>query len=247
MTQTHAGRHTGAGVRVLRYLAILSFIAGVSIFAGSLAWYFLGDDPAPAAEAPFVPIEIPTRTPTVPSTAEPSPTATPVPYDGAVTRLQIPRFSVDVGIENIGVITVAGGGTQLDTPADVHKVGWYGIDGLSDKPGFGGNAVFAAHVDYFPNIRGPFYELNRMEAGDEIVIVMEDGRAYTYSLIARRSYPADNIPMGDLLDATTVDATKPEGAEWITLVTCGGELVRDYPGGPGHYKDRVVVIAERIS
>lgn len=50
--------------------------------------------------------------------------------------------------------------------------------------------------------------------------------------------------MGDLISAPE----KPAGAEWITLITCGGRF-RAYldGGGPGEYLDRDVVVAERVS
>ena len=49
------------------------------------------------------------------------------------------------------------------------------------------------------------------------------------------------------VDAGVLDAEdKPEGEEWITLITCGGNLVRDADGF-GSYTHRDVVVARRIS
>ncbi|MEX2081030.1 MAG: class F sortase, partial [Dehalococcoidia bacterium] len=161
---------------------------------------------------------------------------TPMPYDGAVMRLKIPRFEVDSLIENIGILPNG----YLDTPHDPYNTGWYDI---YDKPGFGGNAVFAAHVDYYPRIRGPFYDLDEMNAGDQVVIQMEDGREYIYEVISKVRYPEAEIPMGLIIDAPE----RPPDQEWITLITCGGRFrPNNGVSGPGHYLDRDVVVAMRV-
>jgi sortase (surface protein transpeptidase) len=103
--------------------------------------------------------------------------------------------------------------------------------------------VFSAHVDYFPNIRGPFYNLHLLDAGDEVVVVMDNGTEYLYRLIRKVRYPEETIPMGDLIRPPD----KPAGSEWVTLITCGGRF-QPYQGGngAGQYLDRDVVVAERV-
>lgn len=246
MSSARPYRETGTGIRVLRILAVASFIGGVAVFAGSLAWYFFGEDDSPPAQEPFEEIPLATATPTAVSTQLPSPTPTPRPYDGEITRMIIPRFGVDAVVENIG-ISETSAGRQLDTPADPLNVGWYGEDAISEKPGFGGNAVFAAHVDYYPNIKGPFYQLDDLAQDDEIIVVMDDGRQYHYALVAKKRYHKDEIPMGELIDGTAPELVQPAGVEWITLVTCGGDLVRYCPGCAGYYLHRDVVIAKLVS
>ncbi|KAA0231985.1 class F sortase [bacterium] len=127
---------------------------------------------------------------------------------------------------------------QLDTPHDPLKTGWYYI---YDKPGFRGTAVFSAHVDYYPNIIGPFNKLKNSEIGDDIVVVMENGLEYKYRVIRKERYDVATIPMGDLIWPTN----KPADTEWVTLITCGGEFRSATPGGPGEYLHRDVVVAER--
>ena len=221
---------------IFRALALASFAVGIGLLVAVL----LIDDgnTGSSASADFTPFA-PTATDTPEATPSPSATATvpasptPAPYDGAVARLRIPRFGVDSAIEEIGIID-----NQLDVPKDPLNTGWYYI---YDKPGFGGNAVFAAHVDYWPNIIGPFYNLSKLEPDDEVVVVMENGLEYTYRVFFKQRYSVETIPMGDLVLAPD----KPEGAEWVTLITCGGQLVQGPQGG--EYLERDVVIAERIS
>ena len=232
-------------MRRLSVAGSLSLLAGLLV----LAWAVLVSDPGGAGTAeplvPFDSFDVPTTTggqteavstPTLPVVATPSPT--PQPFAGEVAGFGIPRFEVDALIENIGLIP---GENQLDVPKDPLKVGWYGI---YDRPGWMGNSVFSAHVDYWPNIRGPFFNLAKLEPGDEVSVVMENGQEYRYRVFRKRRYDVKTIPMGELIWPTE----KPRNAEWITLITCGGRF-RAYldGGGAGEYLDRDVVVAERIS
>lgn len=222
-------------MKVLRLLAIISFVAGLALLA---AGFVTNSDGTTRAEPPPVEFEAtPTPTPTLApaGTEAPSPTPTPPPFDGAVTRMRIPSLDVDAAIEPIGLLDTG----YLDTPKDPHNVGWYDI---YDKPGFGGNAVFSAHVDWWPDILGPFYKLAQMQIGDTIDVVMEDGTVYTYEVIRYKRYPVDEIPMGDLI----WPPNKPADVELITLITCGGRFVQTDPKGFGDYLDRDVVVAQRV-
>lgn len=217
---------------VLRVLAVLSFVLG----GGLLVVGFLNQSNASTPRPPADIVEFDsTPTPTPEVTEVPvEATPTPAPFDGAVTRLKIPRFKVDSAIENIGLLA----NNQLDVPKNPHNTGWYDIYA---KPGFRGNALFSAHVDYYPDIRGPFWELAKVEPNDDIVVAMENGLEYRYRVIKRVRYKVEEVPMGELIDAKD----KPADVEWITLITCGGEFKPSYPGGPGEYLHRDVVIAER--
>lgn len=223
---------------MLRFVAVASFMVGVAL----LVWGFStrGSDEAESAP-PLAAFDVPTIgvLATATLTAEdPTPTATPEPFAGEVGGFRIPRFEVDAQIENIGLIP---GENQLDIPKDPLKVGWYRI---YDRPGWMGNAVFSAHVDYWPDIRGPFFNLSKLDPGDEVIVVMANGQEYRYRVFRKQRYDVATIPMGDLI----WPREKPADAEWITLITCGGRF-RAYldGGGPGEYLDRDVVVAERVS
>lgn len=199
---------------------------------------FAGGDDDEEQASDFTPlVATPTQATVAPSstaTTAPSATATPTPFDGQVARMKIPRFEVDSKIESIGLLP----NNQLDTPHDPYNTGWYNI---YDKPGFRGNAVFSAHVDYYPNIRGPFFRLFQSELGDDITVVMENGLEYKYRVIRKERYDVATIPMGELIWPTN----RPAGNEWITLITCGGRFLPTQPNGAGEYLDRDVVVAER--
>jgi hypothetical protein len=229
-------------MNLLRYLAIFSFVAGATMLAFGVIAARDKDDP-PRVE-PVRTFDLVSVTATAESTATPEPTGpapeatptpTPVPYDGQVARMRIERFKVDAPIEAIGIDD----NNQLEVPKDPHKVGWYEIYA---KPGHGKNSVYSAHVDYWPDILGPFKKLKDITEEDVIVVVMDDGREYRYKPVRKARYEVDSIPMGDLI----WPKDQPEDKEWITLITCGGDFVKTSEQGFGEYLHRDVVVAERI-
>lgn len=227
-------------MRVLQSMAIFSFVAGATML---LFGVLTAGGKEKAAEGPVHEFDLiqSIATPTAPAegeataTPEIAATATATPFDGHVTRLKIPRFKVDSVVEEIGLKE----NNELDVPHNPHNSGWYTP---YSRPGWDGNAVFSAHVDYWPDIRGPFYNLKNAEAGDEIVIQMENGEEYRYRVFRKKRYDVSTIPMGDLI----WPKDRPDGKQWVTLITCGGDFVSATPGGPGEYLHRDVVVAERI-
>ena len=218
---------------ILRVVALVAFAAGVSLLALGVYSREAGDS---RPTAPFVPLAATaTPTPTPAAAAGPSPTPTPTPYNGNLARMRIPRFGVDAPVEVIGLKP----GNELDTPHDPHDVGWYD---LYSKPGFGGNALFSGHVDYWPDILGPFHKLSQLALDDEVAIVRDNGTVYRYHVVSRTRYPADAVPMGELI----APASRPPDREWITLITCGGDFKPVSPEGWGVYLSRDVVVAERV-
>ena len=201
-------------------------------------------EPAVTATATPSATVAPTQAPATAVAATPSatPEPTPEPYDGELAAMRIPALGVDAAIEYVGTIP---GRRQLAAPGP-HTVGWYHI---YDKPGFGTSSLYSAHKDYWPDIKGPFHSLTDLGDGDEIIVVMDDGREYVYEVFLQRRYTVDDIPMNDLIkpeDADDPDLRRPAGEEWITLITCGGEFVVTAERGSGIYLHRDVVIARRV-
>ena len=150
---------------LLRRFALGTFALGLVLLALGLVAACSGGESSPSNDdfesfdtsATHTPTVSATRTPTARPTAtgtpEP-PTPTPTPFAGDVAHIQLEAFGVDSLIEKIGVDS----NNQLETPKDPHATGWYDI---YDRPGWGGNAVFSAHVDYWPDIKGPFNRLDQ--------------------------------------------------------------------------------------
>lgn len=231
-------------MKVLPYLAIFTFVAGLSLLV--VGYAFQSDVPAAPEPTPVAfdlrsptATRTATATPTTPPTDAPSPTATPTPFDGPLVRMVAESIGVNHEIEEIGLLP----NNQLDTPKDgVNKVGWYHI---YKRPGWGENAVFAAHVNYNFK-RGPFADLHKAQAGDQISIEMADGSTYVYEVFYFKRYDVQSIPMGDLIDGILDGVQRPADEEWITLITCGGRFQATQPNGLGEYLDRDVLVAKRI-
>jgi sortase (surface protein transpeptidase) len=219
-------------LKIARYLSLAVFGVGAGVLVVALAMSRGGDDDPAAAAATATATG--TSTPTATATATSTPTATPTPFNGAVARMKIPRFKVDAPIQELAINSR----NELDTPSrgtENTDVGWYYI---YDKPGWTGNAVFSAHV-YYHSIPAPFVSLAKSAVGDEIVVTMEDGTEYTYKVISNKRYHRDTIPMGDII----WPPDRPKEKEWITMITCGGEL--DSTGQ--EYVSRDVIVAEKVT
>lgn len=219
-------------MKIARYASLAVFAVGAGVLVVALALGRGGGDAKPQA-APATATATSTSTATPTATATSTPTPTPTPFNGAVARMSIPRFKVDAPIEELAINSR----NELDTPhpgKENTDVGWYYI---YDKPGWGGNAVFAAHV-YYHSIPAPFVSLAKSVAGDDIMITMEDGTQYKYKVISNKRYNRDTIPMGDII----WPPDKPKEKEWITMITCGGEL--DSTGQ--EYISRDVIVAEKV-
>jgi len=233
-------------MKILRSLALLTFAGGVVLLIVGLLNTGGEDEPVAAREFDKTPD---TSTPT--ATPEPSmtPTPTPTPFDGKVARMKIPTLKIDYAIEDLGIKQST---NELDTPHDATgKIGWYQI---YSKPGHLKNALFSAHVNYNGK-DGPFANLNKAQEGDEILVAMDGGPEYTYRVFRLKRYvidakysggdPGKVIDMGKLIDPPD----RPEGKEWITLITCSclaGRVINVDANGYGECVDRDVVVAERV-
>lgn len=226
------------GTRTMRALAVAGVVTGLAMVTLGVACSGSDDDDAEQVQED--PTSTATSTATATRTPSPTPTATPTPFDGKVARMAIPDLGIDHPIEEIGILPT----NQLDTPKDTTgSIGWYYI---YDKPGWGTNSLYSAHVNYNGR-NGPFATLkNAVPDQTQITVQMADGPTYTYMVFSKVRYTIYDIPMGDLIS----QPAKPPGEEWITLITCSCEpgRVLDPDGdGFGECLDRDVVTAKRIS
>ena len=196
------------------------------------------DEATPSATA--------TETETTPATATATPTptatptATPTPFNGNVAAMRIPSLDVDAAIESVGLDSLG----ALEAPHDPLQIGWHELPEYGyGKPGWGLNSVFSAHVDYYPNIIGPFHDITEMQEGDQIIIVMENGTEYVYEFVRHERYTVTEWDGGRVV----WPPDRPEDEEWITLITCGGDFRALNDNGSGEYLHRDVVVAKRVA
>jgi sortase (surface protein transpeptidase) len=156
-----------------------------------------------------------TGQPTTADEPAPDPVASPV-------GLQIP--SLDVTAPVVDVALEDDGGMEI--PEDVSTVGWYE---LGVAPGEQGTAVIAGHVDSGEQGPGAFWDIRQLDVDDIVTVDHEDGTASAWRVVARTSYPKDELPISDIFTRF--------GPSRLVLITCDGEFDR----GARSYSDNVVV------
>lgn len=163
------------------------------------------------------------------------------PPDATFARLRIPKLGIDAGVSSRYV-----DGLTMPLPDGPQNVAWYDMasfPGMGGAPGDGGNAIFAAHVDFNNQVHyadrhftGPavFYSLDHLGPGD-VIEVDYNGQTLSYQ-----------VTWVEYLDAATADWgsiwSSSVASDSITLFTCGGTFDRDARA----YSHRLVVRAERM-
>lgn len=162
----------------------------------------------------------------LPATAVPRPTLTPLAIPTAI-KPQPDAISFLVPAANIraGVIEVFLNGTSWDVSRLGNNAGH-----LQGTAPFGarGNLVLAGHVEMADGRPGIFAQLDRLKAGDALILSRGTlQRQYTVNSV--KTVEPDNL---SILYPTTEDR--------LTLITCGDyDLLQDV------YRERIVVIADR--
>jgi LPXTG-site transpeptidase (sortase) family protein len=164
-------------------------------------------------------------------TPGPSPTPSsqfPPGSDAPIARLVIPSGEIDAPVVQMGVDDAG----VMQSPSNAYDVAWYDF---SAHPGFGGNAVFAGHVDYIRVGPVVFWNLKDLNEGDIIEVHLTDGTQYTYAVNFKQQYDAATAPVNEIVG--------PTPKETVTLITCGGT----FNSSSGQYDKRLVVRAERVA
>ncbi|MEX1287100.1 MAG: class F sortase [Acidimicrobiia bacterium] len=129
---------------------------------------------------------------------------------------------IPVGVEDDG---------QMEIPRDVDEIGWYSF---GPAPGEGGSAVLSGHVSGGSQGRGVFYDLKRVELGDEVEIDHADGTTTRYRVVAVETIDKGELPTDRIFAR--------DGDPKLTLITCGGSFSRSL----NSYDSNIVVVAEPI-
>ena len=155
----------------------------------------------------------------------PTPGAAP---SGLPVRLEIPVIGVDSFIED-AYITPQG---AMEVPAGTVDVAWFA---LGPHPGQVGSAVIGGHFGIENGVPFVFYNLSKLQVGDDIYIVDDKGNTITFVVNSTALYAAN-------ADATTV-FTSGDGLAHLNLITCEGiwnEVAGEYP-------ERTVVFTTEVS
>jgi LPXTG-site transpeptidase (sortase) family protein len=212
---------------VFTLVGSMAMLAGGVLIVLAAAGFFNSSSPRtlpePVAFAPS-PTPAPQLEPTeVPPTVVP----TPPPSAAAIERILIPRIGIDAPIVILGVDPDG----AMQAPSGPVDVAWYHF---TARPGTGGNAVFAGHVDYRNYGPAVFWRLRELVQGDEVQVRLEDGTVYLYKVISAATYIADDAPVQEIVGNT------PD--EVVTLITCTGS----FNSRTREYDKRLIVRAERV-
>jgi LPXTG-site transpeptidase (sortase) family protein len=153
----------------------------------------------------------------------------PQPVEGVILeRLQVPSIRIDAPVETLGVNERG----EMENPDGKDAVAWYDF---TEFPGYGGNAVFSGHVDWFTGELGVFGRVKELKDGDEILIKLSDGMEIKYKVVSSTLYKSSDAPVEEIVGRTDTDS--------LTFITCEGTFDRDAQD----YSHRRVVRAERVA
>jgi len=172
----------------------------------------------------------PGETATVPPAGAATTTAgLPVPKEGTVLeQIDIPKIGLQSPVETKGVNSRG----EMEDPSGKDAVAWYTF---SEFPGFGGNAVFSGHVDWFTGELGSFGRMKELKDGDEILVKMSDGMELKYKVSSSKLLKVDEVKVDEVVGRTEKDS--------LTFITCEGTFNRSSQD----YSHRRIVRAERAA
>lgn len=139
-------------------------------------------------------------------------------------HISIPKALVNAPVIDVG-ITEDG---KMDVPNNYTQTGWYKYGTL---PGKIGSAVIDGHVDDGGKIPGPFKNLKKVKAGDDIYVTMSDGSILKYFVLSADVYKTDSFPGEKVFHES--------GKAYLKIITCHGKWVAK----KNTYDQRLVVKA----
>jgi LPXTG-site transpeptidase (sortase) family protein len=139
-------------------------------------------------------------------------------------KLTIDRIGVDAAIEKVGKEKNG----EMGVPKDYKNTGWYES---GTQPGDQGNAVIDGHVND-PEGKGVFWDLGKLETGDEVKVSDANGETLTFEVIGKKSFPLGEAPVKEIFGYTS--------RRTLNLITCTGDF--DYDRGT--HEERLVVYTE---
>lgn len=140
------------------------------------------------------------------------------------STLSIPAIDVEADVEHVGVDEQG----RMGVPDGMENVAWFEP---GTKPGAAGNSVIAGHVDDTVN-PAVFYDLHKLEAGDEVHVQDKDGKTKTFEVIGKEVYNRTNSPVKDIFGYSHRST--------LNLITCEGDFNESINGR----EDRLVVYTE---
>lgn len=195
------------------------FLISTAVTLGILSLFFFQGSAA-FWNAPLV-----SPSPTDTELIAPVPTIDPKAPERLITkpvRLEIEKLNIASEVEWVGL--AADG--RMDVPKQDENVGWFE---LGAKPGETGNSVLAGHFDSKDGGPAVFYELGKLQPGDEVIVVDENSQKRVFVVEKIANFEDATFP----IEAVFGGSTKPQ----LNLITCAGTFDRT----SNNYSNRLVV------
>ncbi|MCK0113327.1 class F sortase [Ornithinimicrobium sp. F0845] len=144
-------------------------------------------------------------------------------------HLYIPSIYVSAPVVPQGVTS----SNEMSLPTDLRQVGL--LDTTSPLGADEGSTLVAGHVTQQGN-HGALYFLGRLRPGASVTTVDAEGAHTTWAVTSVRNYRKTSLPPEIFADT---------GTRMLTLVTCGGPIIRTSDGRWTH-TDNIVVIARPV-
>lgn len=141
-------------------------------------------------------------------------------------HLYIPSLYVSAPVVPQGVNS----SNEMSLPDNLHHVGL--LETTSPLDADAGSTLIAGHVTAGGN-PGALYFLGRVQPGASVSTVDDDGERTDWVVTSVRNFHKTSLP-ADLFDT--------DGERKLTLVTCGGQIIRT-PDGRWTHEDNIVVTA----
>jgi LPXTG-site transpeptidase (sortase) family protein len=122
-------------------------------------------------------------------------------------RFKIPKINVDASVEYVGLTS----GGAMDVPKGPNDVAWFD---LGPRPGEIGSAVIDGHYGWKNNIPAVFDNLSKLQKGDKIYVLDDNGATTTFVVSEMGIYDQNG-------DASNVFGSN-DGKAHLNLVTCEG-------------------------
>ncbi len=151
---------------------------------------------------------------------------TQAPLPGVPKHVRIPKINVDASVESVANDSEG----RMDTPSNDDNTAWYNP---GFRPGMNGNAVLAGHYDRKDGSAAVFWDLNKLEAGDEIVVTDDKGKEWTFEVTDSKKYPNKDFPIAEVFG----NASTP----MLNLITCDGDWNKE-----SGYSDRHVIYSKLV-
>lgn len=126
-------------------------------------------------------------------------------------KLLIPKIEVEADVQHLGVTDTG----NMAAPSNFTDVSWYKY---GTTPGEKGSAVMAGHEDNALTLPGVFYDLHKLEIGDDIYVVRNNGERLHFKVVEETVYAYDDPkPLTKIFNR--------DDGTYLNLITCAGDWV----------------------